>query len=91
MMRFGTSLIVKRALNCHELVELVTDYFEGALSRRDRKRFDAHIAVCDHCTLYIEQLRQTIVLTGTLREADVRPEARVALLAQFAQWKQERA
>jgi len=54
-------------LKCQELVELVTDYFEGALSRRDRKRFDAHIAGCEHCTLYIEQLRQTIALIGTLR------------------------
>jgi anti-sigma factor RsiW len=78
-------------LNCQELVELVTDYFEGALSRRDRKRFAAHIAACEHCTLYIEQLRQTIVLTGTLREEDVSSDARDALLAQFAQWKQERA
>jgi anti-sigma factor RsiW len=54
-------------LKCQELVELVTDYFEGALSRRDRKRFDTHIAACEHCTLYIEQLRQTIALIGTLR------------------------
>ena len=54
-------------LKCQELVELVTDSFAGALSRRDRKRFDAHIAGCEHCTLYIEQLRQTIALIGTLR------------------------
>jgi anti-sigma factor RsiW len=54
-------------LKCQELVELVTDYFEGALSRRDRKRVDAHVAGCEHCTLYIEQLRQTIALIGTLR------------------------
>ena len=81
----------RKPLSCQELVELVTDYLEGALSRRDRKRFDAHIAACEHCTLYIEQLRQTISLTGTLREEDVSPDARDALLAQFAQWKQERA
>jgi hypothetical protein len=81
----------RRPLNCQELVELVTDYLEGALSRRDQKRFDAHIAACEHCTLYIEQLRQAIALAGTLREEDVSPDARDALLAQFAQWKQERA
>jgi anti-sigma factor RsiW len=79
----------RKPLVCQELVELVTDYFEGALSRGDRKRFDAHIAACEHCTLYIEQLRQTIALTGTLREEDVSPDARDALLAQFARWKQE--
>ena len=81
----------RKPLSCQELVELVTDYFEGALSRHDRKRFDAHIADCPHCTLYLEQLRQTIALTGTLREEDVEPDARDALLVQFAQWKQERA
>jgi len=81
----------RKPLSCQELVELVTDYFEGALSRRDRKRFDAHIADCPHCTLYLEQLRQTIALTGTLREEDIGPDARDALLVQFAQWKQERA
>jgi anti-sigma factor RsiW len=79
----------RKPLNCQELVELVTDYLEGALSRRDRKRFDTHIAACPHCTLYLEQLRQTIALTGTLREEDVSPDARDALLVQFAQWKSE--
>jgi anti-sigma factor RsiW len=82
---------MRSALTCQELVELVTDYFEGALPRRDRKRFEAHIAACTHCSLYLEQLRQTIALTGTLREEDVQPDARHALLEQFAKWKQERA
>jgi anti-sigma factor RsiW len=82
---------MRNALTCQELVELVTDYFEGALSRRDRKRFEAHIAVCPHCSLYLEQLRETIVLTGALREEDVQPDARQALLEQFAKWKDERA
>ncbi len=81
---------MKNTLSCKELVELVTDYLEGALSRRDRKRFEAHIAACEHCTLYLEQLRQTIALTGMLREEDVQPDARDALLVQFAAWKQER-
>jgi anti-sigma factor RsiW len=82
---------MRSALTCQELVELVTDYFEGALPRRDRKRFEAHIGACAHCSLYLEQLRQTIALTGTLREEDVQPDARRALLEQFGKWKQERA
>jgi len=82
---------MRSALTCQELVELVTDYFEGALPRRDRKRFEAHIAACAHCSLYLEQLRQTIALTGTLREEDVQPDARRALLEPCGKWKQERA
>jgi anti-sigma factor RsiW len=81
------SLRRKRGLTCQELVELVTDYVDGALSRRDRARFDAHIAACGNCSEYVEQFRETIRVTGTLHEDDVSPEAASALLAQFAEWK----
>jgi anti-sigma factor RsiW len=77
----------RKKLTCRELVELVTDYLDGSLSRRDRARFDAHIAACGNCTQYVEQFRETIRLTGTLRESDVSPEAEAALLAQFEAWK----
>ena len=53
-------------LNCRELVELVTAYLEGDLSSGERKRFDAHLSACDGCTMYVEQMRRTIELTGTL-------------------------
>jgi anti-sigma factor RsiW len=73
-------------LTCKELVELVTDYLEGALSWRDRRRFDRHIAGCPNCTEYVAQFRETIRLTGTLREQDVSKEAAGELLAVFAAW-----
>ena len=34
-------------LTCQELVELVSDYLEGALSPEDRRRFEEHLAGCD--------------------------------------------
>jgi anti-sigma factor RsiW len=74
-------------LNCRELVELVTAYLEGALSAGERKRFDAHLAGCDGCTMYVEQMRRTIDLTGTLSVDDVPPEAEDALLRAFRDWK----
>jgi anti-sigma factor RsiW len=80
----------KTKLTCVELVELVTDYLDGALSRRERARFEAHIDACGNCTEYLEQFRRTIQLTGTLREEDVEPAARDALLAQFAEWRRDR-
>jgi anti-sigma factor RsiW len=76
-----------KPLVCRELVELVTDYLDGTLSRRDRARFDSHIAACPNCREYLEQFRETIRLTGTLRESDVSPEAEKTLLAQFDSWK----
>jgi anti-sigma factor RsiW len=74
-------------LNCRELVELVTAYFEGDLSSGERKRFEAHIAGCDGCTTYVEQMRRTIELTGSLRTDDVSREAAEALLRAFRDWK----
>jgi len=74
-------------LTCKELVELVTDYLEGALSGEDAARFEHHLSLCPGCTTYVEQFRETIRLTGTLREDDLEPAARDALLAQFRRWK----
>jgi anti-sigma factor RsiW len=74
-------------LNCRELVELVTAYLEEELSSGERKRFDAHLSGCDGCTMYVEQMRLTIELTGTLRVDDVSREAEEALLRAFHDWK----
>jgi anti-sigma factor RsiW len=49
-------------LTCQELVELVTDYLEGALSPGERARFEAHVAQCKHCPTYLDQMRTTIRL-----------------------------
>ena len=74
-------------LNCRELVELVTAYLEGDLSSGERKRFDEHLAACDGCTTYVEQMRRTIELSGRLRTDDVSREAEEALLRAFRNWK----
>ena len=78
-----------RGLSCRELVELVTNYLEGSLSKRDRARFESHIARCVNCTRYLDQFRETIRLLGTLRESDVSPVAEAELLARFAAWRAE--
>ena len=74
-------------LTCRELVELVTDYFEGALDARDRAAFAAHIAGCDGCTAYLEQLEATIRVTGTLTPEDLPQAAETALLQAFRHWR----
>jgi hypothetical protein len=76
-----------REIVCRELVELVTAYFEGSLSRRDRRRFRAHISGCDGCTAYVEQMRLVIEATGRLTEEDIPTEARDELLAVFRDWR----
>ncbi len=73
-------------LSCQELVELVTDYLEGALSTEEHERVDRHLEACQGCRTYVEQLRQTIELSGRLTVADVSPEAELALLDAFRAW-----
>jgi anti-sigma factor RsiW len=73
-------------LTCEELVELVTEYFEGALSAEDRLRFEEHLGICDGCTTYLEQMERTIRTVGYLREQDLRGEARERLLEAFRTW-----
>jgi len=77
-------------LSCRQLVRLVTNYLDGALAEADRRRFERHIRGCDGCTAYLEQIRQTIDLTGQLREETIDPQARDALLAAFRGWSAAR-
>jgi anti-sigma factor RsiW len=74
-------------LTCQELVEVVTDYLEGRLPAGRRLRLEEHLAFCHWCQTYLEQLRTTVRLTGTLREDDLGPQARAALLGVFGDWK----
>jgi anti-sigma factor RsiW len=84
--------VIGRAnLSCRELVELVTDYLEGTLDRRTRSRFERHISGCPHCTAYLDQIRETVRLTGMLREDQLEPRAREELLAAFRTWKTDLA
>jgi len=76
-------------LSCQGLVELVTDYLEGALSEVDRARFNAHLAVCRGCRGYIDQMQQTIQLVGKLHEEAIPPEAKTILLEVFQNWKKD--
>ena len=81
--------LVGSGIPCREMVELVTDYLEGALSWRERRRFERHIAGCDGCRAYLEQMRQTLRVLGRLDEETISPEAREALLHAFRDWSAE--
>ena len=74
-------------LTCREMVELVTEYLEGAMSAREMAIFEAHLSVCPGCTAYFEQMRQTIKLAGKLTEESITPQARDELLRVFRDWK----
>jgi anti-sigma factor RsiW len=75
------------ALSCQEVVELVTEYLDGALAAADVQRFEQHLAGCGDCTRYVEQLQATIAMTGTLTIDDLTPEMEAALVQEFRGWR----
>lgn len=79
----------RKDLVCQQAVELVTAYLEGALSRRDRRRFETHLRACPNCTAYLEQIKATIRLTGAIEPEDLTPEARADLTDLYRRWRSD--
>ena len=75
------------ALTCQQMVELVTDYLEGSLGWRDRRRFEKHLRACDACSRYIEQMRETLDLLGMVPVDTLSTEAQSTLLDAFRELK----
>ena len=75
------------AITCKEMVELVSDYLENALSPKDRARFEEHLAQCDGCSNYLAQIEETIRLTGMLTEEQIPQEQKAKLLEAFRSWR----
>jgi anti-sigma factor RsiW len=74
-------------MTCQELVELVTEYLDGALPPSERVRFEAHVADCEGCRRHLEQVRETIRIAGALPPEQLDEDARRDLLAAFHDWK----
>ncbi len=74
-------------LTCQEFVELATEYLEGQLASAEQTRFEEHIAVCEGCATYFEQIRQTIRLTGQVTEESIPADVQETLLRAFKGWK----
>ncbi|HEV7162682.1 MAG TPA: zf-HC2 domain-containing protein [Solirubrobacteraceae bacterium] len=82
-------LLRRSELACQQMVELITDYLEGGLSRAQRRRFEAHLAGCEHCSEYLAQMRATIRLTGRLAVEDLTPAMRSEFSQLYRRWRAE--
>jgi len=76
-----------RHVTCSEVVELVTEYLEGALPADDAALVEQHINFCDGCVWYVDQIRTTIETVGRIEPEEVPPEMRDRLLTAFRDWK----
>ena len=73
-------------LECIDLVEMVTDYLEGALDQERREMVEAHLRTCDGCKVYMEQMRETREYLGHVppdAAEDLPDQARRELLDAF--------
>jgi anti-sigma factor RsiW len=76
-------------ITCQEVVELVTDYMEGALTPEEASLFEQHLNFCDGCAWYVDQLRMTIETVGRIREEELPAETRDKLLTAFRDWRRQ--
>ncbi|MEJ7784909.1 MAG: zf-HC2 domain-containing protein [Solirubrobacteraceae bacterium] len=76
-------------IECQKVVELVTAYLDDALSARDRRRLETHLAACPYCSGYLEQIRATIALTGRVDAEDLPPDALEDLTRVFRAWARD--
>ena len=74
-------------ISCQEVVELVTDYLDGAMAPEDVARFDHHLSLCDGCVFYVDQIRMTIEAVGRAGAEDVPAETRDGLVAAFREFR----
>jgi predicted anti-sigma-YlaC factor YlaD len=73
-------------MRCQQAVELLTDYLEGALSRRHQARLEGHLKTCDGCRAYLEQLRATISTLGQARLVPADPKVRAELIELYRRY-----
>jgi anti-sigma factor RsiW len=76
---------------CRELVELVTPYLEDALPPDERALVDQHLASCDGCAAYVQQMRLTIRAIGHVSEDAITSKTREDVLAIFRNWRGRQA
>ena len=79
----------RREIACRQAVDLMTDYLEGALSPRERERFEAHLADCDYCLEYLAQIRATIDIAGRIEPDDLEPDVLDELVSLYRRWQSD--
>lgn len=81
--------MIPEELDCDEVVELITEYLEGALDEPTRQRFEQHVEQdCEGCRRYMAQIRRTIGSLGGLPPPEALPAgARASLLTAFRTWQ----
>lgn len=83
-------MALTKEISCRDAVALVSDYLDGSLTLRRRRRLEHHLSKCDGCSAYLEQMRVTISLSGKVGPEDLTPEALERLVEVFENFQRER-
>ena len=78
-----------RDLVCRQAVDLMVEYLDGSLSRRDGRRLERHLRACPNCSAYLEQIRATIEATGAVDPDDLSQEAVDDLVDLYREWRSQ--
>jgi predicted anti-sigma-YlaC factor YlaD len=70
-------------MNCDEFVELVTAHLEGTLDDATGRRFVEHLAECDGCARYLDQIRDSLEMLADLPAESLSGQARDRLMEAF--------
>jgi anti-sigma factor RsiW len=81
--------LLSRDLVCEEAVRLVTDYLDGTLSGRQRRRFERHLRGCPNCSAYLEQIRATIAIAGRVDSDALPGSTREELIQLYRRYREE--
>jgi anti-sigma factor RsiW len=81
MKRPARTRTVRPIRQCRDVIGLLTEFLEGALSAGDVRRMETHLAGCPACLEFLETLKSTRAAVGTLGARDVPEECRRALRA----------
>lgn len=71
------------ALARREFAELVSDYLDETLPPSDRARFEGHLADCDGCSGYLEDIRRVVNTLHEVPKPPADPATYDALLHAF--------
>lgn len=76
-----------RDIVCRQAVDLMVEYLDGALPRRQRRRLERHLRACPNCSAYLQQIRMTVAAVGAIEPGDLDEEAIDDLVNLYRQWR----
>ncbi|NUR77629.1 MAG: anti-sigma factor [Thermoleophilia bacterium] len=79
--------IREHGYTCREVVDVASEYVEGALPPEETTLFELHLNFCDGCFTFIDQIKQAAALSRRVSEDELPEPLRLGLLEAFRDWK----